>query len=110
MLRDRVQASGLSNIDPVHGGLGQGLLDVNQFDRAFLVTVLGEIPDQLGALQEIRRGLKPGGILSVTQVLPDPHYQSQQKVRLLCERAGFAFEEVFASWRAFTMNLVKGRP
>ncbi len=35
------------------------------FDAAFLITVLGEIPDQEEALEELARVLKPGGRLVV---------------------------------------------
>jgi hypothetical protein len=46
-------------------------------------------------------------ILSITEVLPDPHYQSRSVVRRLGEAAGFTVETVQGSARAFTMNLRK---
>ena len=52
----------------------------NNFDRALLVTVLGEIPDRDAALRAIFDALKPGGILSITEILRDPHYQRRTTV------------------------------
>jgi ubiquinone/menaquinone biosynthesis C-methylase UbiE len=43
------------------------------FDAAYLVTVLGEIPDPAAAVQEIGRVLKPGGRLVVGE-FADRHY------------------------------------
>ena len=74
------------------------------FDRAFLVTVLGEIVDRPAALVEIYGALKPGGVLSITEVIPDPHYQSRKRVRELAEASGFHLEETMGPWWAFTMN------
>jgi ubiquinone/menaquinone biosynthesis C-methylase UbiE len=47
--------------------------DDGSFDAAYLVTVLGEIPDPRAVLREIRRVLKPGGRLVVGEFL-DRHY------------------------------------
>lgn len=43
------------------------------FDAAYLVTALGEIPDPLAALRELRRVLKPAGRLVVGEFF-DRHY------------------------------------
>jgi ubiquinone/menaquinone biosynthesis C-methylase UbiE len=85
----------LGNIHPVHGGAGAGLLEPGYYDRALLVTVLGEIRNRDEALREIREALKPGGTLLVTEVLFDPHYLRQARVSSLCQRAGFREVETF---------------
>jgi predicted methyltransferase len=69
--------------------------------------VLGEIPDRVAALREIYAALKPGGLLSITEVLPDPHYQSRRAVRRMAEEAGFKVEEAYSGRRSFTMNLIR---
>ena len=43
------------------------------FDAAYLVTVLGEIPDQEAALRELRAVVKDGGRVVVGELLGDPH-------------------------------------
>jgi len=48
--------------------------DDNSFDVVYTVTVLQELPDKNRALKEMKRVLKPGGILAVTEFLPDPDY------------------------------------
>lgn len=106
-LEKRMKDQKIENIRTILGGIGEGLLDHDSFDRAWLVTVLGEIPDPTRAVQEIFHSLKPGGILSVTELLPDPHYQTRTKVRRLAETAGFNFQEQFGTWLMFTMHFVK---
>jgi len=58
-------------------------------DAAFLVFVLGEIPDRPAALAELRRVLKPGGVLSVMETLTDSDYQLEASVTDLCRAFGF---------------------
>jgi ubiquinone/menaquinone biosynthesis C-methylase UbiE len=101
----RVENEGLVNIDFMLAGLGEGKLPANSFDRALLVTVLGEIPDKLAALKEIHNALMPGGFLSVTEVLPDPDYQSAASVKALAEQVGFKVKERHGNFFIFTMNL-----
>jgi ubiquinone/menaquinone biosynthesis C-methylase UbiE len=103
--RARAAKADLSNIDYLVAPLGQGALPRSQFDRALLVTVLGELPDKVAALQEIRSSLKPGGFLSITEVLPDPHYQSIRKVGNLADQAGLRFRNKIGNLFVFTVNL-----
>ena len=49
----------VGNVSFVQAPLGAGELPPATFDRALLVTVLGEIPDRAAALREIRACLKP---------------------------------------------------
>lgn len=58
-------------------------------DAAYLVAVLGEIPDRPQALAELRRVLKPGSVLSISESLTDPDYQLEDSVRDLCRAVGF---------------------
>jgi ubiquinone/menaquinone biosynthesis C-methylase UbiE len=61
------------------------------FDRAFLVTVLGEIRDPARAVAELKRVLRPGGIVAVCETINDPDYVQERVLRRLCWDAGLAF-------------------
>lgn len=103
--RAKVLAAGLANVEFVQAGVGEGGLEVGVFDRALLVTVLGEIPDRETAFREIFASLKPGGILSVTEVIFDPHFQRRSAVTRLATAAGFR-EKAFHGHRlAYTLHL-----
>lgn len=103
----KLEAGNVTNVRLIRGGIGEGLVEPNSFDRAFLVTVLGEIPDKTRGLKEIYGALKPGGLLSVTEVLPDPDFQTPDAISRLARETGFAEDELMGGFPAFTMNLVK---
>lgn len=108
---DKVQAKskklGLENITFLHAGIGAGKLAPSMFDRVILVTVLGEIPNQKEALEEIFKSLKPGGILSITEIILDTHYQRLGKVEQLATSVGFKKKDLFSDWCAYNLLLVK---
>jgi ubiquinone/menaquinone biosynthesis C-methylase UbiE len=58
------------------------------FDAAFLVHVLGEIPDQMGALRECARVLRREGTLAVTEGLPDPDFIRPSRLIAMASSAG----------------------
>jgi ubiquinone/menaquinone biosynthesis C-methylase UbiE len=103
----KAQAANLTNIRFLHAGVGAGKLERNRFDRALLVTVLGEIPNRRAALQEIFAALKPGGLLSVTEIIFDPHFQSRGTVLQLAASAGFREQMFFGNRIAYTQNFEK---
>ncbi len=105
--QEKARAAGLSNIRFIQAGLGEGKLKKDIYDRAMLVTVLGEIPNQEAALKEIFAALKPGGILSVTEVIFDPHFQSRETVQRVAAAAGFREKGFFGKRLAYTMHFEK---
>jgi len=106
-VRKKVHAAGLQNVRYLRAGLGDGRLPQDYFDRALLVTVLGEVPDQVSALKEIHDALKPGGILSVTEVIFDPHFQRRETVLGAAAKAGFREKNFFGRRLAYTVHLEK---
>ena len=106
-VQEKARLDNLTNITFIEAGIGQGKLEHNFFDRVLMVTVLGEIPDRQAALKEIFDSLKPGGILCVTEVIFDPHFQRQSTVLNLAREAGFKEKSIFGSWFSYLMNFEK---
>lgn len=105
--QEKAQAANLNNIRFLHAGVGEGKLGRNKFDRALLVTVLGEIPDREAALKEIFDALKSGGILSVTEIIFDPHFQGRHTVVRLAGAVGFREKAIYGNRIAYTLNFEK---
>jgi ubiquinone/menaquinone biosynthesis C-methylase UbiE len=107
IVKAKADAAGLTNIEFINTGLGNGNLDIGRFDRAILVTVLGEIPDQSAALEEIYKALKTGGILSITEIIFDPHFQRRSSVTHLAITAGFREKAFYGHSLCYTIHWEK---
>jgi len=107
--RKKAREASLGNLEFLQAGAGEGKMGSNLFDRVLLVTVLGEIPDREKAMQEIHAALKPGGILSVTEIIFDPHFQKRETVAGLAGRVGFQESGFFGNRLAYTLNLKKAK-
>ncbi len=105
--QERAREANLTNIHFLRIGLGEGKLERNHFDRAVLVTVLGEIPDREAALQDIFDALKPGGILLVEETIMDPHFQTRSTVIRLAGATGFIKKEFSGNRFSYTLTLEK---
>ena len=84
----RAAAAGISNVSPTQGDARRLPYDDDRFDAAFLVTVLGEIPDQDAALRELRRVVRPGGRVVVGELFGDPHMVTFGALTRRAETAG----------------------
>ncbi|WP_049890838.1 class I SAM-dependent methyltransferase [Natrinema versiforme] len=91
-LRTRMRREGTQNVEPIRGDARSLPYPDDAFDAAYLVLVLGEIPDQERALDELERVLKPDGRLVVGESLPDPHFVGFEGLRRRVERRGLAFD------------------
>lgn len=88
----RATTVGLENVRGTQGDARALTYADSSFDGAFLVTVLGEIPDQTAALRELRRVLKPGGRLVVGELFGDPHWVRPRTLVARADEAGLRFE------------------
>lgn len=88
----RAGERGLPNVTPTRSDATSMPYEDGSFAAAYLVTVLGEIPDQDGAIRELARVLERGGRLVVGELVGDPHYVRLAPLRLRASGAGLAFE------------------
>ncbi len=86
--------SGLGNVVPARGDARNLPYADHAFDAVVLITALGEIPDSVAALREIRRVLAPGGRLLIGELAMDPDFIPVGALRAMAPRAGLALEGV----------------
>lgn len=99
-LRERIPATATVSIavaDAMHLPLRTAALD-----GAFLVSMLGEVPDPAAALREVARALRPGGTVSFSETFNDPDYVRLAVLRRMCSDAGLTSRD----WRRQLLGYV----
>lgn len=91
--RRRLMAAGLRNAGCTEGNAVHLPYQSGTFDVAFLVAVLGEVPDPAACLVSIANVLRPGGRLSVAELPGDPDVLTVEQLRNLAAGTGLAFIE-----------------
>ncbi len=87
LLRERLAEHG-SRAELVIGDAENLPFRSGALDAAFVVEMLGEVPDQPGAVNEIGRILRSAGTASFCEAMNDPDYVRLPVIRELCARAG----------------------
>jgi ubiquinone/menaquinone biosynthesis C-methylase UbiE len=108
-LKRRLDAENITNVRPLLAGLGEGAFREGGFDRIVLAMVLGEVRDRGAALRELYGALRPGGVLSVTEIFGDPDYRRPATVRREVEAVGFSLVKHFGGFPAYTLSFQKPR-
>jgi len=103
----RARDAGVANLTARRGDARALPYEDARFDAAYLVGVLGEIPDPQATLRELRRVLKPGGRLVVGEVFFDPDFVRFGALRARAEEAAFGFERRLGSGLSY---LARFRP
>jgi len=106
-LKKAAEKAGVTNLQAILGDAAQPHVPEGSFDLVFLSLALGEIPDRAAALRQCYRALKPGGVLAVTELAGDPHYQIRSVVQPLAEEAGFRLKAIKGRWWFYTATFVK---
>ena len=97
----------IQNIKLIEGNAYELPFDNGSLDLVNMVTVLQEIPDRNRALQQVKRVLKPGGFLAVTELFPDPDYPWKSTTIKFGEAAGFVVDKVSGNFFNYTVRFKK---
>jgi ubiquinone/menaquinone biosynthesis C-methylase UbiE len=95
----------LENVIPTQGDATSLPYEDASMDAVVLNAVLGEIPEPVAALREIRRVLKPGGRLLVGELFGDPHFTTQTALRRQAVEAGLDYDEDSGYWFGYVASL-----
>jgi len=97
----------IKNIRLIEGDALNIPLEDNTFDLVYSITVFQELPDKNKALKEMKRVLKPDGILSITEFLPDPDYPLKSTTVKMGTSEGFILNDVEGSFWNYTARFIK---
>jgi ubiquinone/menaquinone biosynthesis C-methylase UbiE len=101
----RAAERGLQNVVPTQGDATDLPYGDASMGAVVLTAVLGEIPDPVGALREIRRVLRPGGRLVVGELFGDPHFTTLAALKRQAAGAGLAYETRSGNWFGYFAQL-----
>lgn len=88
----RIRGAGLDGrVRFHHSGAYRLPLDSESVDIAILITTIAEIPNRLLALEELRRVIRPGGRLGISEEVPHPSYVPAPVVQRWLREAGFRY-------------------
>jgi ubiquinone/menaquinone biosynthesis C-methylase UbiE len=93
-LKRRAVKAGITNIVATRGDAQSLPYPNSAFDAAYMIGTLGEIPDKVAALRELRRVLKPRGRVVISEVLIDPDYVSPRALQEKAKESGFVLEYI----------------
>jgi len=109
LMRRAAQAS-VTNIVATQADAQALPYDDHRFDAAFLIGVLGEIPDKIKTLRELRRVLKPDGRLVIGEGLIDPDFISLRTLKEQARHAGFDLERTVGPCFSYLALFRQRRP
>src|ERR1051326_3962211 len=104
----RARERGLRNLVATQGDATALPYADGSMDAVVLTAVLGEIPDPVAALREIRRVLKPSGRLVVGELFGDPHFTTRSALKGQAPEGGLAWESHSGSWFGYFARLAPG--
>ena len=106
-LKKRVEKENITNIIPKIDDAYNLSFEDDSVDRVLMIACLPEIPESIRALKDFKRVLKPNGLISLSEMLPDPDYPRRKTEKKWAEEAGFELDEEFGNWFIYQLNFRK---
>jgi len=108
-LKERLKVDKITNIIPRIDDAYNLSFDNESVDRIFAIACLPEIPEPVKVLKEFKRILKPGGIISLSELFPDPDYPLRKTEKKWAIKAGLDFLEGFGNFFVYQLNFIKNQ-
>ena len=106
-LKVRAARLGIANVDArVEDAYGFSFGD-GSVDRVLMIACLPEIPDPVRVLRECRRILRPGGLVCLSELLPDPDYPLRSTERRWAAEAGLVVDVEYGNFFVYQLNFRK---
>lgn len=106
-LKQRIAQEGILNIIPQIDNAHAFSFKNESIDRVIAIACLPEIPQPVKVLREIHRILKPDGLVSLSELAPDPDYPRRKTVKRWADEAGFILHSEFGNWFVYQLNFKK---
>jgi ubiquinone/menaquinone biosynthesis C-methylase UbiE len=106
-LKKRIEKGNIKNIVPKIDDAYNLSFEDESVDRVLMIACLPEIPDPIRVLKELKRVLKPNGMISLSEMLPDPDYPRRKTEKKWASKAGFELDEQFGNWFIYQLNFKK---
>jgi ubiquinone/menaquinone biosynthesis C-methylase UbiE len=106
-LKKRIEKEKITNIIPKIDDAYNLSFEDNSIDRVLMISCLPEIPDPIRVLKEVKRVLKPNGLLTLSEMLPDPDYPRKKTEKKWANEAGLELDDQFGNWFVYQLNFKK---
>jgi len=108
-LRARAASEGVANVDARVEDAYAFSFGADSVDRVLMIACLPEIPEPVRVLRECRRILRPGGLVCLSELLPDPDYPLRSTERRWAAEAGLDFDAEFGNFFVYQLHFKKPR-
>ena len=106
-LKKKIKREKIDNIFPQIDDAYNLSFEEESVDRIFAIACLPEIPDPVKAIREFNRILKLNGLISFSELLPDPDYPRRKTEIRWAEEAGYVLDAKFGNWFTYQLNFKK---
>ncbi len=106
-LKKKLEKENIMNIELRVGDVHNLSIPKESVDRVVAISVLPEIPKPVQVLCECKRILKPGGIVSLSEIISDPDYPRRKTEKMWAKEAGLELENEFGNFWFYQLNFRK---